>query len=124
MLEALFIHTISVVRQSNAGYSDLGEPILSSSSFVSSGQTSLRCRIETYNESREYRGSGERTKNVTLIYLPTDIVLKQDDIIYAGLLHTPELTTGQLIGIVDDVTPAVLGMSSAIDHYEIRIENP
>lgn len=124
MIPALYIHTIRVLRFLSDSYNELGEPNFSSSSFVSQGMTEIPCRIETYKEEVEHRDSGERMKNITLIYIDPSFQLLLGDIVVAGTYHTPDLENGDVLGTVDDVTPALNAFGTEIDHYEIRLTNP
>jgi hypothetical protein len=124
MIKAQYIHTIKVLRFLSSSQNDLGEFSFSSSSFVSNGQTEIPCRIETHREETEHRDSGKRMKNVTIIYIDPAYVLRRGDVVLAGTKRTPELSLNEVLGEIIDVTPAILGFSSKIDHYEIRLENP
>jgi len=124
MIVQTLIHTIYALRFIKAGYNDLNEPSFSSSSFVSNNSTTIPCRIETYQEKTDYNTSGQRVVNTTLIYVPSDYLLLVGDRIYVGSSKTPDLTQGQYLGKIVSVTPAILGFSTDIDHYEIKLENP
>lgn len=124
MIANVLIHRIYAIRLIKSGYNDLNEPSMSSSSFIYNGSTTIPCRIETYQEKLEYNISGERVKNITLIYVPKEYLLKVDDLIYIGSSKTPDLAQNQYLGKVIDVTPALTGFNNTIDHYEIKLENP
>lgn len=114
MLDSLYIHKITVVRYANSGQDTLGN-FVSSSTPVNSGNY-IPCRIESYDESTKYNSGGERKINKTIIYVPYSYTLLLQD----------ELTnydTGEYLGKVSGINPALKAQSSDIDHYEISLEN-
>jgi hypothetical protein len=125
MIDSLYIHKIAALRFSKGSTNSLGEPVYSSSVYMSSNdststsQTTIPCRIEEYNEETEYRKSNLRLKNTTIIYIAPQYYLELADIIY-------DCTSGTsvYIGRIAAINNAVKAMSTDLDHYEIYIENP
>lgn len=114
MLYNLYIHKIVVTRYSNSGQDTLGN-FVSSSTPVNSGNY-IPCRIESYDESTKYNTGGERKINKTIIYIPPEyVLLLQDEI--------TNYDTGEYIGKIAGINPALKAQSTDIDHYEISLEN-
>ncbi len=118
MINSQFIHKIMIVRWAQTSANSLGEPIASSST-PSGLQGAIPAWIHEYNDTTEYRGSNLRKKNSTLIYVHPDYVLALADDVYKT-----SISAANYLGRVVGINPAVKGLSGAIDHYEVMIENP
>lgn len=115
MLNSAYIHKITIVRWANTGQDAFGsQSKISSSSVTGIPATGIPCRVETYQEKREYRDSGERSEDKTIIYIPPQYtVLLSDDVYY----------NGEYLGIIVGINPALKGTTKKIDHYELEIED-
>lgn len=115
MLNSIYIHKITIVRWANTGQDAFGsQSKISSSSVAGIPSTGIPCRIETWNEIRQYRDSGERSEDKTIIYIPPQ---------YTVLLSDDVYSEGVYLGIIVGINPALKGTSKKIDHYELEIED-
>lgn len=109
MISTLFNTTVIVSRRTASSVNALGENVYTYSSVY----TSIPARVEGYQPELQYRQSGERPKNKTIVYLDPSYVIIEQDKFYQG---------GTYIGLVSGINKAF--GPSGVDHYEYLLENP
>ena len=98
MQEKLFIHEITITRDIKGTQNSLGEK----TEITSTIYENIPVRIESNREKVEYRDSGQRTKNITIIYVPERFdQINRHDKIYQG---------STFLGLVDAINPALAPM--------------
>lgn len=109
MFTSLFRDTITVKRRTSSSQNEYGEETYSDTTIY----TNIPARIESYDASTQYRESGERAVDSTIVYTPTGYTFALQDKIYKGAVY---------LGLISGINTA-LGSGTSIDHYELILED-
>lgn len=117
MITDKLIHTVIVTRPELTGVNDFGENTYTDVEVYNG----IKARVEMYQPKMDFNNPGQRPKSEIIVYFDKNVVIKPRDNIKA--LHVPQYENGNLIGLVKEVVPALLGRTNIVHHYEVRLDD-